>query len=227
MLLPRLPVPALSVDTVSHGRFELAAQTPENFTLVVFYRGLHCPICAKYLMELERLVPEFEKRGVSVIAVSSDGADRGAAMASKIGASALRFGYGLGLAAAREWGLYISTSRGTTRSVSRSPHCSRNRACSWCGPMARSTMVPSRPCPLPAPTSPTCWVASTSRSPTTTRREVNTAARFDRGRWLGPLRGPARIDPVDEAARHGRRPRTSTMRLALQFRSPPRTGVSP
>ncbi|MCB1911535.1 MAG: peroxiredoxin-like family protein [Rhodocyclaceae bacterium] len=114
MLLPRLPVPALSVDTVSHGRFELAAQTPENFTLVVFYRGLHCPICAKYLMELERLVPEFEKRGVSVIAVSSDGADRGAAMASKIGASALRFGYGLGLAAAREWGLYISTSRGTT-----------------------------------------------------------------------------------------------------------------
>jgi len=35
-------------------------------------------------------------------------------MAEKIGASALRFGYGLPLPAAREWGLYISASRGKT-----------------------------------------------------------------------------------------------------------------
>ncbi|MCB1900965.1 MAG: redoxin family protein, partial [Rhodocyclaceae bacterium] len=75
MLLPRLPVPALAVDTVAHGAFDLSTETPENFTLVVFYRGLHCPLCAKYLLELERLVPEFEKRGVSVIALSSDDAE--------------------------------------------------------------------------------------------------------------------------------------------------------
>lgn len=35
-------------------------------------------------------------------------------MAEKVGASALRFGYGLSLAKAREWGLYISASRGKT-----------------------------------------------------------------------------------------------------------------
>ena len=35
-------------------------------------------------------------------------------MADKVGASSLRFGYGMSLAKAREWGLYISTSRGKT-----------------------------------------------------------------------------------------------------------------
>ncbi len=114
MLIPRRAVPMLAVDTVAHGRFLLSAAAPENFTMVVFYRGLHCPICAKYLMELERLLPEFAKRGVAVIAVSSDDAARGAAMAEKIKAGGLRIGHGLSLDSARAWGLYISQSRGTT-----------------------------------------------------------------------------------------------------------------
>jgi hypothetical protein len=36
------------------------------------------------------------------------------AMADKLKAPDLRMGYGLGLANAREWGLYVSTSRGVT-----------------------------------------------------------------------------------------------------------------
>ena len=35
-------------------------------------------------------------------------------MAEKIGAQSLRIGYGLALSEARDWGLYISASRGTT-----------------------------------------------------------------------------------------------------------------
>ena len=114
MLMPRQSVPALQVPTLAHGPFRLADDAAPNFTLVVFYRGLHCPICLKYLLELGRLQPEFDKRGVKVIALSSDGQDRAQAMAAKLGAPGLRMGYGLGLASAREWGLYISTSRGTT-----------------------------------------------------------------------------------------------------------------
>jgi hypothetical protein len=49
-----------------------------------------------------------------VIAISSDGEERAKAMAEKIGAAQLRFGYGMSLSKAREWGLYISTSRGKT-----------------------------------------------------------------------------------------------------------------
>lgn len=65
-------------------------------------------------MELERLAPEFAQRGVAILAASSDEADRAQAMATKVNAQRVRFGYGLGLANARQWGLYISTSRGTT-----------------------------------------------------------------------------------------------------------------
>ena len=113
-LTPRLPVPALSVPMTSDEHFELGAQPAERFDLVVFYRGLHCPICARYLMELERLAPEFEKRGVGVLAVSSDNAERAQAMAEKIKASAVRVGHSLSLSSARQWGLYISASRGKT-----------------------------------------------------------------------------------------------------------------
>ena len=92
----------------------LGATPAPTFDLVVFYRGLHCPICAKYLMELERLMPEFQKRDVQVVAVSSDNAERGQAMADKIKAEHLRMGYELSLQSARQWGLYISASRGQT-----------------------------------------------------------------------------------------------------------------
>lgn len=113
-LMPRDPVPALNVSLTTGGRFVLGANPGEHFDLLVFYRGLHCPICAKYLIDLERLAPEFAARGVQVLAVSSDDAERAQQMADKVSASALKFGYGLSLKSARQWGLYISAGRGKT-----------------------------------------------------------------------------------------------------------------
>ncbi|WFT93394.1 peroxiredoxin-like family protein [Bradyrhizobium barranii] len=113
MLLPRRPVPELRVPILAHGEFDLAADAPKLFTLICFYRGLHCPVCLKYLRELESLIPEYERRGTKVIAISSDVRERAQEMANKVGAS-LRFGYSLPLAVARKWGLYISSSRGKT-----------------------------------------------------------------------------------------------------------------
>jgi peroxiredoxin len=112
MLLPRQPVPKLRVPTLAHGEFDLADDMPERFTLICFYRGLHCPICLKYLRELGSLVPEFERRGTKVIAISSDSPERAQEMARKVGTDDLRFGHSLPLTVARQWGLYISSSRG-------------------------------------------------------------------------------------------------------------------
>ena len=114
MLIPRHTVPSLQVDTLANGAFTLTEDAPLHFTLVVFYRGLHCPICLKYALELGRLQPEFDKRGVKVLLVSGDGRERAQAFADKLNAPGLRVGYGLSLSSAREWGLYISTSRGKT-----------------------------------------------------------------------------------------------------------------
>jgi len=114
MLTPRKAVPTLKVPTLAHGEFDLQDEKPAHFTMVVFYRGLHCPICAKYLLELGRMLPDFAQRGVGVIAVSSDTRERAQAMADKVNAPNLRMGYGLALPDARGWGLHISTSRGVT-----------------------------------------------------------------------------------------------------------------
>jgi peroxiredoxin len=113
-LLPRHPVPSLNVPLVGGGRFSLGANPAEKFDLIVFYRGLHCPICAKYLLELERLSSEFASRGVQILAVSSDDEARGNEMSEKVNASGMKFGHSLSLCSARQWGLYISASRGKT-----------------------------------------------------------------------------------------------------------------
>ena len=114
MLMPRQKTPDLVVPTLSGETFDLSKEQSERGVVICFYRGLHCPICANYLKELEKLTPDFAERGVTTIALSSDGQERTQAMAEKIEAKNLRFGYDLALDKAREWGLYISTSRGTT-----------------------------------------------------------------------------------------------------------------
>ncbi|MEL6217818.1 MAG: peroxiredoxin-like family protein [Pseudomonadota bacterium] len=114
MLMPRKKTPDLSLPLLGGGTFDLAAESSERGTVVCFYRGLHCPICATYLTELEKRTADFAERGVTTVAVSSDGEDRAQQMADKIGAKGLRIAYDLPLPVAKEWGLYISTSRGVT-----------------------------------------------------------------------------------------------------------------
>ena len=112
--IPRQKAPGLDVALTNGSRYVLGQQPGENFDLLVFYRGLHCPICVKYLTEFERLAPEFKQRGVELIALSCDDADRGKQMVDKIEAKGIAIGYGLALTTARDWGLFISASRGKT-----------------------------------------------------------------------------------------------------------------
>lgn len=108
MIKPRTRAPELSVDTVGGGRWNLAEQKPEQFTLVVFYRGLHCPICKGYLPDLQSQLDAFRKRGVEVVAISADPRDRAEQAKREWGLDRLRIGYGLPIETAREWGLFIS-----------------------------------------------------------------------------------------------------------------------
>ncbi|QBY02284.1 AhpC/TSA family protein [Rhodophyticola sp. CCM32] len=114
MLMPRKKTPDLTVPLLGGGQFDISAVNSPRGSVVCFYRGLHCPLCATYLTEFEKLADDFAERGLACVAISSDGADRAQGMADKIGASKLQFGYDLNLTTARNWGLYISTSRGKT-----------------------------------------------------------------------------------------------------------------
>ena len=113
-LKPRQPVPALEFDTVGGGRWSLARQRPQNFTMVVFYRGLHCPVCHRYTSELNGMIDDYNQRGISTVITSTDTQERAAEARQKWNLPNLTVGYGVSIEKAREWGLYISTSRGVT-----------------------------------------------------------------------------------------------------------------
>ena len=61
---PREQAPPLEVQRLSGGTYVLSEQRPARFSMVVFFRGLHCPVCGSQLRELERGLDELERRGV-------------------------------------------------------------------------------------------------------------------------------------------------------------------
>lgn len=110
-LFPRRQVPELTLPLVGGGQFELASERPKSFSLLVFYRGLHCPICKMQLRDLEAKIAEFDKRGTSVLAISTDVRERAEQTRTDWGLAQLRLAYGLPLEAGRRWGLYVSEGR--------------------------------------------------------------------------------------------------------------------
>lgn len=121
-LLPRTPAPDLSVPTVGGGEWKLSERQADSFIMIIFYRGLHCPICSKYLAELNRLADDFTERGVDTLVVSNDPQDRAERTKQEWGLDKLTVGYGLSLEDARRWNLYISSSKGTTPMGVEEPH---------------------------------------------------------------------------------------------------------
>ena len=68
-LQPTKLVPPLKVKTVGGPCWRLCDQKPKHFTLVLFYRGLHCRFCEAQLREFEARYDDFHKLGVRVLAV--------------------------------------------------------------------------------------------------------------------------------------------------------------
>ncbi len=113
-LIPRQPTPKMDIELVGGENWSLSAQNPQNFTMIVVYRGLHCPICARYLADLNAKADGFAQQGVNVVVVSSDGKDRAVQAKQEWGLDKLDVGFGLSLEEGRKWGLYISKGRGAT-----------------------------------------------------------------------------------------------------------------
>ena len=110
-LIPGQPVPALDLPLTIDARFELSKQEPEAFTMLVFYRGKHCPICKKYLTELGGRLSDFTDKGITVFAVSMDSPERAAVSHEEWDTGDLPLAHSLSEDKAREYGLYISEKR--------------------------------------------------------------------------------------------------------------------
>jgi peroxiredoxin len=105
---PTQPAPDLTVPLLRGGRYRLSDQRPRLFTMVVFFRGLHCPVCRAQLSELERRLDEVEERDIDVIAVSGETLERTTQLAQEWKLERLNLAYGLTEEQMRAWGLFIS-----------------------------------------------------------------------------------------------------------------------
>ena len=54
MIKPREKTLELEIDLVNNTKWKLSEQSPENFTMIIFYRGKHCPVCKSQLEELQK-----------------------------------------------------------------------------------------------------------------------------------------------------------------------------
>lgn len=113
-IYPRQNFPDFTVPLVNSNTWSLSAQENKAFTLVVFYRGLHCPICSRYVADLQKRQQKFSELGVGVVAISSDTRERAQQAVEDWKLDSLDVGYGLELETAQSLGLYISSGRGLT-----------------------------------------------------------------------------------------------------------------
>ena len=89
MITPTRKAPNLVLPTVYHSEFNLFNEEPVNFTMVIFIRGLHCPLCITYLKQMMKYVQTLKNIGVDYITVSSDDKTRATQMLQKVGSTEL------------------------------------------------------------------------------------------------------------------------------------------
>lgn len=113
-LTPNAQTPQLALPLTPEGTtddLKLGAGVDGRFTLVVFFRGLHCPVCRKQLGELDRRLDDLAEAGIGrVVAVSMETPERSTELVESWKLENLSVAHSLTEASAREWGLYISTA---------------------------------------------------------------------------------------------------------------------
>jgi peroxiredoxin len=105
---PGARVPPLELPTAGGGTFRLADAAPRLFTMLVFNRGLHCPVCRAQLSELNRRFEELAEKGIDVVSISGENEQRARQMRDEWKIDKVPLAYGLSEAQMREWGLFVS-----------------------------------------------------------------------------------------------------------------------
>ncbi len=103
--------PAIRVPKLGGGEIDLA--TPSNghdWRMVVVYRGKYCPLCTKYLSELNEKLPKLNAIGIDVVAASADPEDKATEQMGKVN-PVFGIGYDLTIDQMHSLGVYISHPR--------------------------------------------------------------------------------------------------------------------
>ena len=109
-IIPGKKAPSLNIETISGNIWSLDNHLNKSKCMIVFYRGLHCPVCSVFLKQIESQLLEYKKSNTEVIAVSMDNKEKALKVKSDWSIKNLNIAYGLSEENARKWGLYISKS---------------------------------------------------------------------------------------------------------------------
>lgn len=103
--------PELTVSDLNGGDIKLGKpDAPNDWKLVIVYRGKHCPLCTKYLTQLNEFTDKLAELKVDLVAVSADPIEKVKDQMAGINPT-YKVGYGLSIEQMRSLGLYISDPR--------------------------------------------------------------------------------------------------------------------
>lgn len=105
-LFPNMTVSRLGGGEVTLGN----PAAPYDWQLVIVYRGKHCPLCTRFLGELNESLPALNELGVDLVAVSADPEQKATDQIKPLGLN-YSIGYDLSIAQMKQLGLYISNPR--------------------------------------------------------------------------------------------------------------------
>src|SRR5210317_659291 len=94
-IIPGKKAPSLNVETISENAWSLDKHLNKSKCMIVFYRGLHCPVCSDFLKQLDDQLLDYKKSNTEVIAISMDSKKKEAKAKTAWGIVNLNIGYGL------------------------------------------------------------------------------------------------------------------------------------
>lgn len=105
---PGKPCPPLDIALLDGDRLNVRKLPQDGRTLLIVYRGKHCPKCKQQLREVDQSIKQFADLGIRPVAISMDDEQATRKSREEWGIKNLPMGCGLSEATARDWGLFIS-----------------------------------------------------------------------------------------------------------------------
>ena len=102
-------IPDIYFSLINGNSIRLSEET-SNWTLLIVYRGLHCPICKDYAAKFENKLSKLQNINTQLVLISADTKDKATKFAEELTLKS-KIGYGLTIDQMRKLGLYLSEPR--------------------------------------------------------------------------------------------------------------------
>ncbi len=93
-IIPGKKAPFLQLDTIEGLVWSTDDHLNKKNSMIIFYRGLHCPVCSAFLKQIDNQLLDYKKSNTEVIAISMDDKDKALKAKSSWSIDNLSIAYG-------------------------------------------------------------------------------------------------------------------------------------